>query len=90
MHQIIESSDIANQLTKENQSRWAVVEEAWKNKLSPNLLVYDNDKNIYSVVQGQKRVNLRSAVDVLIPYQHARCFYCNKKLNVNLNNDETI
>ena len=63
-------------------------EEAWKNKLSPNLLVYDNDKNIYSVVQGQKRVNLRSAVDVLIPYQHARCFYCNKKLNVNAKSNE--
>jgi len=88
LHQIIETSDIAIQLTKENQSRWAVVEEAWKNKLSPNLLVYDNDKNIYSVVQGQKRVNLRSAVDVLIPYQHGRCFYCNKKLNVNAKSSE--
>jgi len=88
IHQIIESSDLASQLTKENQSRWSIVEEAWKNKLSPNLLVYENDENIYSIVQGQKRVNLRSAVDVLLPYQHARCFYCNKQLNTYAKSDE--
>lgn len=88
IHQLIESSDIAAQLVKENQSRWVIVEEAWKNKLSPNMLVYDNDENIYSIVKGQKRVNLRSAVNILLPYQHARCFYCNKQLNVNAKSDQ--
>ena len=88
MHQLIESSDAVTQLSKENQSRWAVVEEAWKNKLSPNFLIYDQDKNVYSVREGQKRVNLRSAVNVLISYQHACCFYCNKNLNMNAKSDE--
>ena len=88
MHQLLECKDAVKQLSKENQSRWAVVEEAWKNKLSPNFLIYDQDKNIYSVSEGQKRVNLRSAVNVLISYQHGRCFYCNKHMNVNAKSNE--
>jgi hypothetical protein len=71
----------------ETQARWRVVEEAWKNKLSPNLLEYNKvDGNFYSV-RPNERVYLRSAVSVLIPYQKGRCFYCNKKVSTLLHKD---
>jgi hypothetical protein len=63
----------------ENQSRWLLVEEAWRNKLSPNMLEYHNGEFI-SINKSNERVNLRSAVNVLLPYQHGNCFYCNKKI----------
>lgn len=78
---IVENTNLSDQIAKENQSRWNIVEEAWKNKLSPNMLIYETDQNVYSVTQDNERVNLRSAVDILLPYQQGRCFYCNKKLN---------
>jgi 5-methylcytosine-specific restriction endonuclease McrA len=80
-HQILENTNLVHQLLHENQTRWQIVEEAWKNKLSPNHLVYNQDQSIYSISQGNQRVALRSVVDVLLPYQHGRCFYCNKQLN---------
>lgn len=78
----IQESDLLKQdILNENQARWKIVEEAWKSKLSPNLLEYNKeDKNFYSI-SNNIRVNLRSAVDVLKPYQKGRCFYCNRKLN---------
>ena len=81
LNKILEDSNLTTQITIENESRWKIVEEAWKNKLSPNNLVYNAiDENFYSVTHND-RVNLRKAVDVLIPYQHGKCFYCNRKLN---------
>lgn len=88
IHRILDNKSLTAQLLKENQSRWAIVEEAWKNKLSPNLLVFDADKNIYSISPGHERVNLRSAVDVLLPYQHSRCFYCNKVMDPQANHSD--
>ena len=46
------------------------------------MLVYDKDGNIYSE-HNNERKNLRSAVDVLLPHQNNKCFYCNRKVNVN-------
>ena len=87
--QLLGNTNYTSQLIKENQSRWNIVEEAWKNNLSPNLLVYDkNESSVFSINEGQERVNLRSAVDVLLPYQLGRCFYCNKKVDVNTSNDD--
>lgn len=87
--QLLESQDIAKQLAKENQARWGVVEEAWRNKLTPNLLIHEKESNnIYSVGHLQERINLRSAVNVLLPYQHGRCFYCNRILDKNVDKEE--
>jgi hypothetical protein len=78
---IIEQPLLVNTLLKENESRWMVVEEAWKNSLSPNLLVYDHNQREFISVTTKERTNLRSAVSILLPYQHGCCFYCNKKIN---------
>ena len=80
LNKILENKTIVEILKTENQSRWNVVEEAWKNKLSPNLLEYV-DGEFISISSNNERVNLRSAVNILMPYQKGKCFYCNKKMN---------
>lgn len=85
---ILEKPDLIQILLSENESRWMVVEEAWKNKLSPNILVYNKIKGEFISVSSAERTNLRSAVSVLLPYQHGYCFYCNRKLNVYANTED--
>ncbi len=84
---LLQSSSIKKSVENENQSRWTLVEEAWRNKLSPNLLEYHNGEFI-SINKSKERVNLRSAVNILLPYQHGNCFYCNKKINTFGNKEE--
>lgn len=84
LNHILSNEDFKNLIKKENEGRWQIVEEAWKNNLSPNLLEYNKtDNNIYSfnIHNTNERINLRSAVNVLLPYQKGNCFYCNKKIN---------
>jgi hypothetical protein len=88
---VLENPTFKNIIITENESRWRIVEEAWKNKLSPNLLEYDvTDKNLYSfnINKVNKRTNLRSAVNVLLPYQKGHCFYCNKKINIGSSSEQ--
>ena len=40
----------------------------------------EDDQKFYSINENF-RVGLRSAVDVLIPYQKGNCFYCNRPVN---------
>jgi 5-methylcytosine-specific restriction endonuclease McrA len=79
---ILENTEFIQDISAENQSRWNIVEEAWRSGLTPNLLVYDKDENtFYSESKQHERIGLRSAVDVLMPYQKGRCFYCNTSLD---------
>jgi 5-methylcytosine-specific restriction endonuclease McrA len=83
LNSVLENPELMQTIENENQSRWKIVEEAWSAGISPNLLVYDEDGNLYSVRdEKQERVNIRSAVNALMPYQHGRCFYCNRPLNI--------
>jgi 5-methylcytosine-specific restriction endonuclease McrA len=86
---ILEKPDLIKVLSHENESRWMIVEEAWKNNLSPNILVYDQTKSEFISVSSTGRTNLRSAVSALLPYQHGCCFYCNKKINTFANSEES-
>jgi 5-methylcytosine-specific restriction endonuclease McrA len=91
LNSILDNHTLKAIILKENESRWLVVEEAWKNGLSPNLLEYNSsDNNLYSfnIIKGSERTNLRSAVDVLLPYQKGYCFYCNKKINANASKEQ--
>ena len=78
---ILDSPTIRESISIEAESRWKVVEEAWRSKLSVNLLEYVDGEFISLDTQSNGRVNLRSAIDVLMPYQRQKCFYCNRKLN---------
>ena len=79
---ILEDNELKETIHNENQSRWNIVEEAWRAGLAPNMLDYnEDDKTFYSVSDNYPRIGLRSAVDVLMPYQKGHCFYCNRKMS---------
>lgn len=81
LNRILENKPLRDSLWDENDSRWNVVEEAWRVNLPSNSLFYDRkEKRLYSQAGG-RRTNLRSAVGVLMPYQKDRCFYCNCTMN---------
>ncbi len=86
---LLEQQNLIEVLKNENESRWMIVEEAWKNDLSPNLLVYNITTDEFESVSSRERTNLRSAVSILLPYQHGYCFYCKKKINTNSNSDDS-
>jgi hypothetical protein len=81
VNDILNNENLKTIVERENQSRWSIVEEAWRAGLSPNHLVYEEKDKTFFSVSGVVRVPLRSAIDVLIPYQKGMCFYCNRSLN---------
>lgn len=70
-----------NIITEENESRWQIVEEAWKIGVSPSMVYYDEESEKLIQSNESLRKGLRSAVDALMPYQDGKCFYCSQKLN---------
>ena len=75
---MIQSNDKLRQLvTEESEARWRVVEEAWRNDITPLMILDERDKSFYTRTKDH-RVNLRSAVATIGPYQKGRCFYCGK------------
>jgi len=88
LNSILESPRLINSIKKENEARWKIVEEAWKNNLSVNMLEYVDGDFYSNDLFTNARVNLRSAVDVLLPYQKGKCFYCLNKVNRNVDKEE--
>ncbi|UJF17014.1 HNH endonuclease [Vibrio sp. SS-MA-C1-2] len=78
---LLEQPNLKQVITDENQARWNIVEEAWRAGLSPNMLVYNREDQTFSSETQNQRINLRSAVDTLLPYQNGCCFYCNRKVS---------
>jgi hypothetical protein len=66
-------------LYSEAEARWNLVENAWKLGVSKNLIHInydDNDKELYSIENRNKRKNVTSAKEALNGYQKGKCFYC--------------
>ncbi|MCG9569051.1 HNH endonuclease [Vibrio chagasii] len=78
---VLEDEDAKKVLHNENQARWAVVEEAWKVGIAPNILSYNHEDGLFYSETKNHRIGLRSAVDTLSPYQKGRCFYCHRKVS---------
>ena len=78
---IMSEEKLKNLVIEENQSRWEIVEEAWKIGVSPGLVYYDEETEQLIKYENSLRINLRSAVDAFMPYQKGVCFYCPKPLN---------
>jgi 5-methylcytosine-specific restriction endonuclease McrA len=89
INEILEQHNLIDLLKNENESRWMIVEEAWKNNISPNFLVYNRATAEFESVSPTERTNLRSAVSILLPYQHGCCFYCKRKVNIYSNSDDS-
>lgn len=75
------NAELRQVLLQENESRWRIVEEAWRIGISPTLVTYDPNTKLLVEGSGGQRVNLRSAVDTLLIYQKGLCFYCNRAIN---------
>ena len=65
-------------LYQENESRWNLVETAWKLNISPDLLSirYDDQSKILFIDDNFKRKDITSARGALDGYQKGKCFYC--------------
>ncbi len=79
--QILENDVLKKKVLDESHSRWQVVEEAWRAGVNPNTLEYDKQNEIFYSNCRNQRIGLRSAVDVLSPYQKGKCFYCGRQLD---------
>lgn len=77
-------------LQEETESRWRLVESAWENNISRNLMLieYEKQSEILIGVNSIRRVNVTSAKPALNGYQKGRCFYCFKDISVESNSDE--
>ncbi len=78
--------DLRSSLLDESEARWRVVEEAWRSNVSPMMILDERDKLFFTKV-GDHRINLRSAVSTLMPYQFGKCFYCECALKDDLSRE---
>lgn len=84
-----EQQQFAN-LAHETESRWRLVESAWKNNLSRNLMLveYEEVSNSLIGVTAIRRTTVTSARPALNGYQKGRCFYCFREISVVLGSDD--
>lgn len=76
-----EIRDISHEL----EARWKLVEFAWSHDISRRLLEVDgsaDDIRIVARPNGNARVALGSARDVLNGYQKGQCFYCFRRISI--------
>jgi len=87
MNSLQEDNEQKSILIGETEARWRVVEEAWRKNLSPLLILDERENSFYTTVNDH-RINLRSAVETLLPYQFGTCFYCRCLLDESLHHME--
>ena len=70
----------------EAESRWRLVETAWKIGISSHLIdiAYDGEKELLYVPRHilQRGADITSARDALNGYQKGRCFYCYRHITI--------
>lgn len=77
-------------LQNETEARWRLVETAWENNISTNLMLVEYDdptKNLIGVT-STRRTNVTSARPALNGYQKGRCFYCFREISVVVGNND--
>jgi len=77
-------------LERETEARWQLVEAAWENNLSRNLMLveYEDKNQRFIGVNSTRRVNITSARPALNGYQKGRCFYCFCSISVVQGSDD--
>ena len=65
-------------LPREVEARWRLVETAWDLKMSRNIIrvEYDNERELIYTHKANRRVDVTSSKDVLNGYQKGKCFFC--------------
>lgn len=71
-------------LADETEARWRLVETAWENNVSRNLMLieYEEDGRNLIGVDALKRTTVTSARPALNGYQKGRCFYCFREISI--------
>jgi len=86
---IIDNDDMKEAMLLENESRWRVVEEAWRLGFNPALLAFD--ENASFVLNSDRRAALRPVFPTLLPYQKGLCFYCRRGIKLSaVHHDENF
>jgi len=73
-------------LSKEAESRWRLVETAWALNISRSLITVfhdDESQSFYARDRSLSRVNITSSKSALNGYQKGKCFYCFVDLSLN-------
>ena len=80
-----------NNLASEVEARWRLVETAWANNISRNIMLveYEDQTNQLIGVNNLRRTTLTSARSALNGYQKGKCFYCFKEISI-LNRNENL
>ncbi|QEP43370.1 HNH endonuclease [Ectothiorhodospiraceae bacterium BW-2] len=74
----------AEDLAGEVEARWRLVEEAWANNLSRQLMLVEYEEHDQQLIgiHSQRRISLTSARPALNGYQKGRCFYCYREISI--------
>lgn len=80
---LLEDAEYQN-LFKEAESRWNLVENAWESKISRNLLNigYSGETESFVMERYLKRKTVTSARGALNGYQKGTCFYCYQPISI--------
>jgi len=82
--QLLEGFQSIN-LLSEVESRWRLVERAWEQGISKNLLTIQHsidDNELYAIDFLKRRKAVTSARSALNGYQKGKCFYCRSNIRV--------
>lgn len=65
-----------NDLTRETEARWRLVETAWELGVNRSLIAFDQESRDFYVQWRDGRIVVTSARSALNGYQKGHCFYC--------------
>lgn len=87
---VLGEQQLTTTLTQETEARWCLVEAAWENNVSRNLMLveYEEENNLLFGTNRLRRVAVTSARPALNGYQKGRCFYCFRKISVHQLNED--
>lgn len=78
-------------LHKEVDGRWNLLERAWQLKIPERLLLVENDIKLENLFIKSKdnRINITGSRNALNGYQEGRCFYCKSIISIESNKEDT-
>ena len=81
----------ARDLLIESESRWNLVENAWKQKDNPEYayISYDDKSKHLFTAKALERIDITPARGALNGYQKGKCFYCYANINVTNDSNNT-
>jgi len=77
-------------LAEETEARWRLVESAWENNVSRNIMLIEYEEAGHNLVgvNSLRRTTVTSARPALNGYQKGRCFYCFREISIVYGSDD--